>query len=117
MDNELTENHDPIKHTTLRKLMKENAPNGLNVEGDLEHVMKGHLENAFQEIWKVSIEKTKQRDGHKIREEDLRAALNEIFNPYTTMEEVVTMMDEYHMELNKKANEFPLINMETSEDE
>lgn len=108
---------DPVKPTSLQRLLRTYTPEEKQVGGDSADYLKNQIDNTIRVVWEEAIRKSEQRDAKRVEEQDVRAAFNEIFYPYTLLEEAATKMGEYQLELRRTANRSPVLDLEADEDE
>lgn len=109
--------HDPVKPTTLHSLLRAYTPEDKQVGGGSVDYLKLQIDNTIRVVWQEAIKKSEERDAKRVEEQDIRAAFNEIFYPYTLLEEAATKMGEYQLELRRTANRSPILDLEVDEDE
>ncbi|WP_227380930.1 hypothetical protein [Haladaptatus halobius] len=117
MSDEPTDENDPIKESPLHDLLRAYTPEEMQVGGDSSAYVKLQLENTIEVVWQEAVKNAKDRDRKTVEEQDVRAAYNEIFYPYTLLEEAATKMGEYQLELQRTANKSPVLETEIEEDE
>jgi len=108
---------DPVKPTSLQKLLRAYTPEDKQVGGESADYLKLQIDNTIRVVWEEAMKKSKQRDAKRVEEQDVRAAFNEIFYPYTLLEEAATKMGEYQLELRRTANQSPVLDLEVDENE
>ena len=108
---------DPVKPTTLRKLLREYTPEDKQVGSESSDYLKLQIDNTIKTIWQEAVKNSEERDAQRVEEQDVRVAFNEIFYPYTLLEEAATKMGEYQLELQRTANRSPILNIEVDENE
>lgn len=106
------ENHDPIKPSPMGRLLREQTGEGMQKETDIEELMKNKLDAFTLTVWDMAVENAKMRNSSTVEETDLIEAFNEIYYPYTLLEEVADIAGEYERELRKTAAEARLTDIE-----
>lgn len=117
MSDDPTDEHDPIKENPLHDLLRAYTPEDMQVGGDSSDYVKLQLENTIRVVWEEAVKNAKDRDRKTVEEQDVRAAYNEIFYPYTLLEEAATKMGEYQLELQRTADRSPVLDMGVEDDE
>ena len=108
---------DVVKPTTLQRLLRAYTPEEKQVGGESADYLKLKIDNTIRVVWEEAMKKSEERDAKRVEEQDVRAAFNEIFYPYTLLEEAATKMGEYQLELRRTANRSPILDLEAEEDE
>lgn len=106
------DDHNPIKPTTMEKLLRDQTEEGLQKESDIEELMKSKLDALTLTVWDMAMENAKKRDSSTVEETDVIEAFNEIYYPYTLLEEVADIAGEYERELRKTASKARLTDIE-----
>ena len=111
------EEHDPYKETTIKKLIRDYTDDDLQKGGETHILLKSKLESLTLDVWDLAMENARERDSGTVEEEDLIAAFNELFYPYTLLEEAAVTLGEYEEEFRRTAAKGKLTDMEIKEDD
>jgi histone H3/H4 len=108
--------HDPYKETTIKALLRDYTEEDMQKGGETHLLMKNKLESLTLDIWDKAQENAKDRDSKTVEEKDVLDAFNELFYPYTLLEEVAITVGEYEQELRSTAAELKQTSLEKVED-
>ena len=112
MSDDIFEEHDPYKKTSLESLLREYTDDDLQKEGDTHLLVKKKMEHLTLHIWDLAMENAREGDTKTIDEQDVIDAFNELFYPYTILEEAAVTMGEYEKEFRRTAADAKLTDIE-----
>jgi len=106
-----SEEHDPIKRNPLHDMLRSYVDDDMQVSTDSSDFLTKQLTKVIDLVGREAVKNARERDVKTVEKQDIRVALNEIFYPYTLLEEVATTMGEYELELRKTASQSPVLDL------
>lgn len=107
--------HDPYKKTSLEDLLRDYTDEDMQKGGETHLLLKSKLESLTLDVWDMAQENAKDRDSKTVEEKDIIDAFNELFYPYTLLEEVAITVGEYERELRNTAADLKQTSIEKAD--